>query len=58
MFIASSKSGYINDVEVPSIKKYFPNFSLKVLDAGHWVHSEKPSEFMEIVEAFYNSKCD
>lgn len=32
------------------IKQLFPNAEFRTIDgAGHWVHSEKPHEFMDIV---------
>lgn len=35
----------------------FPNAEFKVIDgAGHWVHSEKPNEFLQICTEFLNKK--
>ena len=38
----------------PKIQKLFPNAELVFLDAGHWVHAEKPEEFMQTVLNFIN----
>lgn len=38
----------------PKIQKMFTNSELVYLDAGHWVHAEKPEEFMKLVLNFLN----
>ncbi|KAJ3161697.1 Alpha/beta hydrolase domain-containing protein 11 [Geranomyces michiganensis] len=52
LFIAGSKARYITPQKEPSIRGFFPHADVKYLDAGHWVHSEKPEEFMELVTMF------
>jgi pimeloyl-ACP methyl ester carboxylesterase len=53
LFIRGGRSGYINENDVREIKSIFPNSKLKTIeDAGHWVHAEKPKEFVEIVKTF------
>ena len=32
----------------------FPNSELVYLEAGHWVHAEKPEEFSKLVLNFIN----
>ncbi len=53
LFIRGSRSDYI---EVPEdlklIHALFPNYQIQELDAGHWLHAEKPVEFSEIVQSF------
>ena len=47
LFVCCSKENY------PEIKRLFPAVEIKhVEDAGHWVHSEKPYDFMDIVVDF------
>ena len=49
-------SGYVKDEYIPLIMQLFPAAELKTLDgAGHWVHSEKPDEFTELVSSFLTS---
>ncbi len=31
---------------------FFPNMRLETLDTGHWVHAEKPSETVKLIEDF------
>lgn len=39
--------------DFPKVQKLFPNSELKyVKGAGHWVHSQKPNEFLELVLDF------
>lgn len=53
LFIRGGKSRYILDEDWPDIKVLFPNAYLVTIDgAGHWVHAEKPQEFVEAVREF------
>ncbi len=51
VFIKGSKSEYILENDKNLIKKYFPkSILLKVHNAGHWVHNDKPKVFEKIVK--------
>ncbi|WVQ73730.1 hypothetical protein IAR50_003310 [Cryptococcus sp. DSM 104548] len=52
LFIKGEHSKYINKHNIPVAERFFPNMKLEVLDAGHWVHAEKPKETVELVKAF------
>lgn len=53
LFIGGSLSNYITQVEYPSIFRFFPTARVEhIQDAGHWVHAEKPKEFLELVIPF------
>ncbi|KAH9966933.1 alpha/beta-hydrolase [Lactifluus volemus] len=52
LFVKGTKSKYINKHNLPVAKVYFPRMSLEMLDAGHWVHAEKPNEFKKLVIDF------
>lgn len=53
LFIKGAKSNYITEAMWPAIQSYFPNAKLATIPgAGHWVHSEKPKEFIAEVERF------
>ncbi|KAJ3379918.1 hypothetical protein HDU92_006310 [Lobulomyces angularis] len=56
LFIAGSKSDYVVKEREDSIQKYFPNSTIEYLDTGHWVHSERPKEFLSLVENFLADK--
>lgn len=43
--------------DFPKILKFFPNAEMKFIEgAGHWVHSEKPAEFLQLTLDFLNKK--
>lgn len=53
LFIGGSQSEHIREANYPDIKRLFPAVEIKhVKDAGHWVHSEKPYVFMDMVIDF------
>ncbi|GBE90134.1 Abhydrolase domain-containing protein [Sparassis crispa] len=52
LFVKGNQSKYINKNNIPLAKEFFPRMVLKTLDAGHWVHAEKPNEFKELVTDF------
>ncbi|KAL1926568.1 hypothetical protein VTP01DRAFT_5689 [Rhizomucor pusillus] len=55
LFIAGGKSSYGKPLATRSdeVKNMFPNSDLKVVEgAGHWVHAEKPEQFLNLVTQF------
>lgn len=56
LVVRGTKSPYITDENLPSFKAFFPNSRVEELDAGHWVHAEKPKEFVELVVEFLDGK--
>lgn len=52
LFVKGDKSNYINRHNVPVAQAFFPNMVLETLDAGHWVHAERPAEFVDLVDRF------
>ncbi|MDP4663044.1 MAG: alpha/beta fold hydrolase [Salibacteraceae bacterium] len=53
LFIRGGNSNYITDEDWPDIKMLFPNsYLITIEDAGHWLHAEKPQEFVEAVQEF------
>lgn len=54
LFIRGGLSGYITaDDKLHGIPALFPNSEVAtVVDAGHWVHAEKPEEVFELVRDF------
>lgn len=52
LFIAGEKSNYVN---ADAIVELFPNAILEVVKgAGHWLHVEKPNEFINLLRSFLN----
>lgn len=53
LFLCGGASHYVRPEDRPRIKALFPHVKFaKIPDAGHWLHAEKPLEFMAAVSAF------
>ena len=53
LFIRGGNSNYILDIDLPEIKKHFPNFELATIpNVGHWLHAENPKLFFEETARF------
>ena len=53
LFVRGSKSGYVQDDDLPLIEVLFPRAQLMTIqDAGHWVHAEAPEAMYAAVVAF------
>lgn len=53
LFIRGGTSDYIEDADLPRIRKNFPRAELVTIDrAGHWVHADAPEAFAEAVMDF------
>ncbi|TFK98201.1 Alpha/Beta hydrolase protein [Pterulicium gracile] len=52
LVVRGSKSPYLDSSKLALLKDVFPNMQLTTLDAGHWVHAERPGEFGAAVEEF------
>lgn len=55
LFIKGALSGYIQDADHEIIKKMYPEASIETIsDATHFLHVEKPEEFVSIFTTFIN----
>lgn len=53
MWVAGGESQYVKDEYRPVMQKLFPQVrKITVKGAGHWVHSQKPEEFTELLRHF------
>ncbi|MDF1697178.1 MAG: alpha/beta fold hydrolase [Saprospiraceae bacterium] len=52
LFIYGKKSRYIIPSEIESIQDVFPDSQFEALDAGHWIHAEKPDELVGLLKIF------
>lgn len=53
LFMRGSESTYIPDTDMLLIKELFPNAKLITIPrAGHWIHADQPSAFVESVIRF------
>ena len=52
-FIRGELSNYILDEDISEIENIFPDSQyITISNAGHWVHAEKPEEFVDAVLSF------
>ena len=53
LFIRGERSKYILDEDIAEIKKIFSNSEFKTIaGAGHWVHADKPEDFVLAIRKF------
>lgn len=54
LFIRGSKSHYISEEEVFTLSDHLPEAEVSVvtIEAGHWVHAERPKELFDQVSSF------
>lgn len=53
LWISGERSGYVRDEYAAAMDRWFPrNRRVTVKDAGHWVHSERPEVFVEVLRRF------
>lgn len=56
LWIAGADSGYVRDEFAPQMEARFPNVRrVTIKDAGHWVHSEQPKVFTEVLARFVDA---
>lgn len=50
LWVAGSESDYVSEDRLPLMSQLFPRVELRTVEgAGHWVHSEKPQEFEQLL---------
>ncbi len=53
LFIRGGQSEYVQDGDMATIKKRFPQSLLTTVEnAGHWVHAEQPKELLSLIQDF------
>ncbi|HTZ35104.1 MAG TPA: alpha/beta fold hydrolase [Stellaceae bacterium] len=54
LFVAGGRSPYLKAAHEGAIRALFPHAAVaRIEDAGHWVHIERPHEFLALVERFF-----
>ena len=53
LFVAGEKSDYLHPDQEPVVRRLFPHATVAVVpEAGHWVHAERPAEFLAVLRSF------
>jgi pimeloyl-ACP methyl ester carboxylesterase len=56
LWVAGSRSDYVQQAYAGAMDRWFPAHRLvRVKNAGHWVHSEQPEVFLEVLRRFLRS---
>jgi pimeloyl-ACP methyl ester carboxylesterase len=56
LFVAGSGSDYVPPACEPEIRRLFPRARIvRIANAGHWVHSERPQAFLDSVAPFLSA---
>ena len=52
LFVRGTKSFYLGEEDKILTKQMFPNSKMIDIEAGHWIHAEKPRELLEEITHF------
>jgi pimeloyl-ACP methyl ester carboxylesterase len=53
LWVAGGRSNYVRDEYTPIMRGLFPRtHRVTIREAGHWVHSQAPEKFVEVVRGF------
>lgn len=53
LWVAGARSDYVRDEYATAMERWFPHTRrVTIKDAGHWVHSEQPEVFVEVLSRF------
>lgn len=59
LWLAGARSGYVSDDYAPEMERLFPKVRrVTIKDAGHWVHSEQPEVFLQVLRHFLAAESD
>jgi pimeloyl-ACP methyl ester carboxylesterase len=57
LWVAGARSDYITPAYAEAMDRWFPSTRrVTVKDAGHWVHSEQPEVFLEVLRRFLDER--
>ena len=56
LFLAGSRSDYVEPSSRSAVAKRFPAASFQTLDAGHWLHAEQPEAFASAISDFLKKR--
>lgn len=56
LWLAGARSDYVRDEYAAAMDRWFPrNRKVTIKNAGHWVHSEQPEVFVEVLRQFVDA---
>ena len=58
LWVAGETSAYVTDEYADVMQRYFPRVRrVTIKGAGHWVHSEQPETFLEVLRRFVRAEA-
>lgn len=58
LFVRCTKSDFIHDENIPTIRRHFPNVTIESLDSGHNPHIEAREAFVDVVSKSLSAAAD
>ena len=59
LFLCGSQSDYVSVVDLPIIKRFFPQAVTQSIDnASHWLHVERPDEVATAIQGFFEESTE
>ena len=56
LWVAGARSDYVTPAYAAAMDRWFPgNRLVTIKEAGHWVHSEQPEVFLEVLRRFVDA---
>ncbi|KAH8921237.1 alpha/beta-hydrolase [Atractiella rhizophila] len=52
LLIRGKRSNYVKASGEAAMRSFFPNTKLVEMETGHWVHAERPKDFMQLLKEF------
>ena len=53
LWLAGARSDYVREEYAAAMERWFPRTRrVTIKNAGHWVHSEQPEVFVEVLRRF------
>jgi len=55
LFVGGDQSPYLQQPQyLKDVNTLFPNAEISIIkDAGHWIHFEKPTEFLDVISKIF-----
>ncbi len=52
LFVRGGRSIYVSDEDIKAIKEVMPQVEVTTIEAGHWIHAERPQELLSAIRSF------
>jgi esterase len=56
LLVYGTRAGYVRPAMLPAVAHVFPRLEVLPLPTGHWVHAERPAEFVAALVRFMDGR--